>query len=264
MPITVLCPSCHARFAVSEKFAGKQGPCPKCKKPITVPKLEDEIKIHEAASEPGTKDKQGRPLLKPVARKNAKFNPLMAAAAAFVALVAFGGAFVLRGIIYDNAKTIVEKDPGTKSLIDAAGIPRKKEAEMDRLISLQKQAPPIPIVIGLLILTPLLAWSGYQFLRDDEKEPYRGRGLWTRSLLCGVAYAVLWGVYALLYAFPFSIPESRPELWMWLYLGIPFLAVGTVAAWACFDLEWGDAFMHFSFFLIVTVLLRLAMGLPVA
>ncbi|MEC8508925.1 MAG: MJ0042-type zinc finger domain-containing protein, partial [Planctomycetota bacterium] len=34
MSIRVTCPGCHARFNVSDQFAGKSGPCPKCKKTI--------------------------------------------------------------------------------------------------------------------------------------------------------------------------------------------------------------------------------------
>ena len=34
MAIDVTCPSCHTRFQVSDKFAGKSGPCPKCKNTI--------------------------------------------------------------------------------------------------------------------------------------------------------------------------------------------------------------------------------------
>src|SRR5262245_6594726 len=39
MPILVTCPGCKAQFNVGEKFAGKQGPCPKCKALITIPKI---------------------------------------------------------------------------------------------------------------------------------------------------------------------------------------------------------------------------------
>ncbi len=42
MPIQVTCPGCLKRFTVADKHAGKQGPCPACKKPITIPKLEEE------------------------------------------------------------------------------------------------------------------------------------------------------------------------------------------------------------------------------
>src|SRR5437773_10569668 len=78
MAIVVVCPTCHARFQVSEKFAGQKGPCPKCKNPINIPKLEDEVKIH-APEEfgAGGKDAKGRPVLKPIERVEAKVNPVV-------------------------------------------------------------------------------------------------------------------------------------------------------------------------------------------
>ena len=39
MSIFVVCPGCHSRFNVSEKFAGQSGVCPKCKGPIERPAL---------------------------------------------------------------------------------------------------------------------------------------------------------------------------------------------------------------------------------
>src|SRR5690242_13692422 len=57
--IAVVCPSCHARFQVSEKFAGKEGPCPKCKQKITVPALGEEVKIHGPEEYEGAKDAKG-------------------------------------------------------------------------------------------------------------------------------------------------------------------------------------------------------------
>src|SRR6187401_2984774 len=57
MAIDVTCASCKTRFQVSDKFAGKQGPCPKCKKIITVPTKKDEVVIH--VPESGPKDSKG-------------------------------------------------------------------------------------------------------------------------------------------------------------------------------------------------------------
>ena len=45
MPIRVTCSSCHARFNVSDQFAGKEGPCPKCKTMIKIPDKEEEVVI---------------------------------------------------------------------------------------------------------------------------------------------------------------------------------------------------------------------------
>ena len=37
MAIAVLCPGCKSQFTVSDQYAGRTGPCPKCKKSITIP-----------------------------------------------------------------------------------------------------------------------------------------------------------------------------------------------------------------------------------
>ena len=59
MAILVVCPGCTSRFTVSDQFAGRTGPCPKCKKPITVPTPEaQKVTIHEPerpAATPGAK-----------------------------------------------------------------------------------------------------------------------------------------------------------------------------------------------------------------
>ncbi len=47
MPINVICPGCHARFKVGDQFAGKTGPCPKCKTQIPIPALGYEVVFHE-------------------------------------------------------------------------------------------------------------------------------------------------------------------------------------------------------------------------
>ena len=52
MAIKVICPGCRATFTVSDKFAGRTGPCPKCKKPITVPSdAVKEVTIHAPEEE---------------------------------------------------------------------------------------------------------------------------------------------------------------------------------------------------------------------
>jgi hypothetical protein len=106
MPIAVLCPSCKARFQVSEKFAGKQGPCPKCKSLITIPKVEEQVQIH--TPEEAAKVATGAPTLKPITRKETKLPliPTVIAVCAtltVLAIAAVAGTFfqesiVLRGI----------------------------------------------------------------------------------------------------------------------------------------------------------------------
>ena len=88
MPIHVVCHGCKAAFQVSDKFAGKKGPCPKCKTVITIPAAEEEIKIH-APEAAGPKDSTGRPVFIPILREETKIsqNGLFAIAGACVAVL---------------------------------------------------------------------------------------------------------------------------------------------------------------------------------
>lgn len=222
MPISVVCPSCKARFSVSEKFAGKKGPCPKCKTVLTVPEAAaEEVQVHvpeQFAS--GGKDSKGRPVSKPIARRETRLAPVEIALIVGSVVVTFAVALLLRFV-----------------------------ADKDKL----------PFIIGgLAIISGPLVFAGYTFLRDDELEPYRGRPLLVRAALCALAYAVLWAAYAPLPAY--GIITGEP--WQWLFVAPAFIAVGAAAAWACLDLDFASGAMHYCFYVVVTLLLRAAMGLP--
>ena len=222
MPIAVVCPGCQARFNVSEKFAGKQGPCPKCKKVITVPDAPvEDVKIHvPEAFASGGRDSKGRPVLKPVARKDTKLTPILIVSIVGSTLLTLALAFMMR-LAPDESK-------------------------------------PLIAAVGLVIIGPPLAFAGYTFLRDDELEPYRGRALYLRAALCGLAYALLWGLY-------WPLPTYgiiTGEIWQWLFVIPVFVGLGAGVAFATLDLDFGSAAMHYCFFLFVTVLLRFAIGMP--
>ena len=117
----------------------------------------------------------------------------------------------------------------------------------------------LPFVVGgLVVLSPVLAATGYTFLREDELEPYRGRSLALRATLCGLAYAALWGLFSLLPAYQLL----TGEMWQWVFIAPVFGAIGGAVSWACLDLDFGSATMHYAFYVLVTVLLRAAAGLP--
>ena len=86
MTIQVVCPGCKKRFSVDDKFAGKQGPCPKCKTVIKVPEKTDDVVVHEPEAF-GPKGKKGRAVLKPIARTETKFSPVVAGVAAGASLL---------------------------------------------------------------------------------------------------------------------------------------------------------------------------------
>ena len=222
MPIAVVCPGCKVRFSVSEKFAGKRGPCPKCKAIILVPTVSaPEIKIAEPEQyASGGKDAKGKPVGKPIARKEAKFRPRVALAILGIVLLAFAIAWVI-GRIPDTATL--------KTLL---------------------------IAVGILVVSPPLVVAGYSVLQEPELEPYMGKPLWIRASICGLIYALLWGL------FMFIPADFVEEVWQWVVVGPVFVGIGGAAAWAILDLDFGSASVHYVFYLIATLALRAAVGLP--
>jgi len=227
MAINVTCPGCHARFTVADKYAGQNGPCPKCKAPITIPKPEDAVVIHAPDhSESGAVGKGGRHVLKTFRRQDTKFQPLMLAIVAGVVLTTLLVALVLRGTSKGNPEWYV-------------------------------------LALGAAVIGPPLAWAGYTFLRDAELEAYQGAGLALRAALCGLTYALLWGVYVFIGSqwFGSDALAKGLEIWQMLVLAVPVLAIGTGAAYVAFDLEPGSGFFHAAMYFAATVLLRLVIGL---
>ena len=221
MPIQVTCPGCHARFKVSDQHAGKKGPCPKCKGEIQVPRKEDEVVIQAPEQFGGARDAAGNLVLKPIERKETTLTLWMSTAIFGGIFAVFALAVVLRGYHPDG------------------------------------EVPLFLRALGAIALAPLLAYVGYAFLRDAELEPYRGVSLLLRISICAVVYALLWGGYTLAVQY-FEIPV---EAWSLVFLIPPFVFLGALAAFASLDLNPTSAFLHYAFYLTVTVVLRLTVGL---
>jgi hypothetical protein len=227
MPIPVICPSCHARFQVSEKFAGKEGPCPKCKNKIKVPALDEQVVVHvpeEFAA--GGKDSKGRAVLKPIARTEAKITPVMIAGIVAALLATVAVAWFL----------------GQSKLDDAT--------------------MNIVLAVGAVLLAPPLVLGAYSFLRNQELEPYSGKELMLRVAICSLAYAALWGaIFGLKMAFSINTQTDMTAMNFGM-LAAPPIVIGSLVALATLDLDFGTGFMHYSCYLLATVLLRLLMQLP--
>lgn len=156
MPINVVCPGCKKRFEVSDKYAGQQGPCPKCKTQITIPTKEEEVVIH-APEGAGTKDSKGRSTVQPILREETRFSVAMAIGVGVAILASIVAAVILRS--YDG------------------------------------QVPFLFRALGVILLAPPLVLGGYTFLRDSELEAYRGKELAIRVATCSAVYAAIWGIY---------------------------------------------------------------------
>lgn len=160
MPIPVICPGCSSQFTVSDKFAGLTGPCPKCKKPITVPALVKAVTIHEPESP--VKAATGRPAIVSVPRLVEPAPVLAFAAAGGAAAVAMMLAWLI-GFLFRPA------------------------------------APPAGLLIGGAFVVALpCVFLGYAVIRDRELAPLTGTGLVLRGLICALVYTGLWCVKGVL------------------------------------------------------------------
>ncbi len=222
MPIQVVCPGCLKRFKVSDKFAGQSGPCPNCKQTIQIPELSEQVVIHEPEQfSSGGRARTGRMATKPIFRQYTRVNP--AAVAAIVA-----------GVLVTLIATY---------LMGRAGV-------FDQSVLMR--------AVGLMIVSPPIVMAGYWFLSDSEElEVYRGRQLFLRATVCSLLYIAVWGAFG--YAAD-QFLSGDDTLWEWLII-VPFLAVGGSVALGCFDLDFGTGFLHYCFYVFVTVVLRAVAGL---
>jgi hypothetical protein len=222
MSIIVVCPGCRKSFKVSDKFAGKSGPCPKCKRTLHVPEKSQEVTVHAPTEfAGGGRTKAGKLAIEPVAFTPAKLQPVKA-----VLIVA-----------------------AVLTVLTIAGIGGRTKLHLFQ--------STLVTAIGLLLVSPPLTAAAYAILRDDEFEPYQGGQLYIRSGLCALGYAALWGLFSLLVARGFI----TGELWTWLYVAPPFVLAGGLFALAAFDLDFSDGLFHYGFYLVATMVLRWAAGM---
>ena len=216
MAIQVICPGCRATFTVSDKFAGRTGPCPKCKKPITVPSnAVKEVKIHGPEDEAPL---PGRAPTSPIVFVEQPIPKIASIGVAVGAVAAMLLALVAR-------------------FAWGAGL-----------------APVWLLAAAAGIVAIPCAWIGYEIVRNRDLEPYRGRSLLIRAAICGVVYALLWGVKG------FLPPDMTTDMWQWVFLAPPFLVAGALAALAAFDFDWGTGVAHYSLYIMFTAVLRLLAG----
>ena len=231
MPISVVCPGCKSRFTVSDQFAGRTGPCPKCKRPLTVPTpAARAVVVHEPEPPVASSVSTGKAPTAPLARRD-KPVPLRSFA------VTAAGAALFMGIAA-MLPSIYPPQPGA-----AAGT-----AIPNWLLLAGGFAAAVPAVL-----------LGYAAVRNRELEPYRGRLLAVRVMICSLVYAALWAVRG---AIPVLNPDWQlTDMYEWFMLGPLFVVAGGLAALATLDLEPGSAAAHFSFSVLFTALLRWLAGL---
>lgn len=228
MPIQVTCPKCLKRFQVSDKFAGKTGPCPNCKNQIKVPDKSEEVVVH-APDDDGPKDKSGKSVLKPLKRAETDVTRtgLMITGGAVLAAIAVAVGLRLSGIP-DSWLLYVK-------------------------------------ILGAIVMAPILVWAGYGFVRESELEPYVGSELRNRVLVCAALFASLWLLYAFVPSYVLELDSAADMDFM--TFGIIFslmLVIGAFASLATFELEFTSGLTHAGLYLIATMLLALLSGITLA
>ncbi len=222
MPIQVTCPGCLKRFTVNDKFAGKSGPCPSCRKVIKIPDKAEEVVIH-APEQSGPKDSKGKSVLKPLRRSEVKVSMPVMLAAGLTTFIVFGLALGIR---------------------------------------LTGEAPPTALLaIGSLLLAPPLVFLGYWFLRDDELEGYRGRELLVRCGICAAIFAGSWLLFAFvpIYLSGEKTLSEVPGSYMLFTIPI-MIAIGSFTAVLALELEVIQGVLEYLLYFAITLILAMIMG----
>jgi hypothetical protein len=215
-----------SRFTVSDKYAGKKGPCPKCKKELIVPDKSQEVVIH-APESAGPKDSKGVAVLKPLKRAEFKLSTKESIIGGVLAVLSLGLA------IYGR-------------------------------VGFSSGPPTWLLALGVIGLAFPLAWIGYTFFHDDELAEYSGQERLTRVGICALVFAASWGLYWFLayYMGSKTLADVEPIPFA-IYLLIIF-GIGTAGSLLAMELEIGESLLHYAMYFGVTFLLAMVAGLQIA
>ncbi len=223
MKIRVTCPGCHARFHVEDRFAGREGPCPKCKAPIKIPDKSEQVVVHGPQSF-GPKGSSGQAVLKPIFRRE---TDLSAVQIVLVLAVIVGFAV---------AALLVRMGVGNK-------------ADFSSLVLL---------VLAVALAIPC-ALAGYSFLRESELGAFSGKELWLRVLGCAVVYGMLWISIPLA---EYAVDDDYATM-SWIAGVSVMFVLGTLTAYLAFGIDIAMGILHFGMFFGCALLLRWIAGFPV-
>lgn len=223
MAIQVTCAKCLTRFTVSDKFAGQEGPCPKCKAKIKIPASSEAVTVHTPSA--GPTDSAGRAVSKPIFRVEQPITPVHWTIAGCLAVGMLILALVARFMFQD-----------------------------------EEGFPFWAIAVGALLVSFPMAFLGYALLRDREAGGYVGSELWTRVAICGLGFTLLWLLSPIMiYAFGEKF-ESPGAISQAVAIAGLIFAGGAIAMLA-FDFEYLMGLVHAGFYLVPCILMRLLAGL---
>ena len=226
MPIAVTCPKCFKRFQVSDKFAGKKGPCPNCKNILQVPTKDETVVVH-TPDDGAPKDRSGQSIAKPIQRTETEVTRRGLIVTIGAILAAIAAAVVIRLTVDPTALWMR--------------------------------------IAGVIIVAPPLVWAGYSFARDSELAGYEGTELRNRVAVASLLLPATWLLYWLLpgYLFDLDYPSQMSLVWFGIMMAL-MLGVGGIISTATFELEYLNGVIHAGLYIVATLLLAVIAGIPLA
>ena len=223
MSIHVICSGCLKRFQVAARFAGLEGPCPKCGAVISIPKTS--VKLHEEETTQPRRDKKGRIITRPIQRFDLELDPVKAKYYALGVLAVVLLTCLLGWI------------PMGDTLRSAIG------------------------VLGLCLIAFPLTLFGYHFLRDRDKIFFfAGAELYRRTVIVAAGYVFLWLFFEYLLAATGLASIGVGTFLACIYF-IVFAILATLLAYPLLELKLRDALLHFCVFALTVIVLRFLIGL---
>lgn len=240
MAIQVTCTGCKTRFKVSEQFAGKKGPCPKCKAVIQIPTKDQEVVIHGspgAVSVDGGKTGGGsRAIPQPIFREDKGVSPLAIGigVGSFVAIVV--ATVAMRYVLFEP---ILNK----------------------RGLEIGWGYPLWAMAMGAFLVGIPTSYYGFRALETADIEKMPVNEALIRSLIASACYAILWCLVWVFKVYVFGYEgQSLPLPQVAIYAPAMVLVAGVVAM-ASFNLDYVKGLLHGGLYVALCVALRLIMGL---
>lgn len=218
MAIDVICSGCLKQFQVSDQFAGRSGPCPKCKTIISIPKLEDQLVIEEPTHRPGSPGAHTK--INGIRRRRGFFQRFE--------IITLCSLFASAGIVAIVIR-ILQTDP----------------------ISRLDSTTGTLFVLGLILLSLGSSALGYGVLKDSEIKAFARRTTIFRSIMTATVYCIIAAGFigtTLLFS------HEDPRNLILAVVAIACFSIASFAPMAFFEMELMQGALHVAIMICMTSL----------
>lgn len=253
MAISVVCSGCKKRFKVSDKFAGRKGPCPNCKAIIAIPTKADEVVIHDPTKgAPGSATEDRRKISEPIFFEELKVG-WMDYVGLGVSLAAWIGGLIAVRLAYPVPSAPAMSQTARAALANRSGA---------RLPVAMPDVPWWVLAAGAIAIAVAVAILGYRFLRDRERGSLTMGQLPPRVVAVVAGLAAVWLVPLLLRTALAYEPNQPLAVYFVVVLGPAMVALATTVPLIAYEWLVGRAIGLGGLYLVMTLISRVILGLP--